>query len=163
MRVRAFGPGGGALRLVTRQGAPVTQARLDALVAFGLACVLALWLTPLAAGSRPASGWSTAAARTGACTPSPIPFGGGIAMFVAVAVPVLLLQPSLGGRAHAILLGACVCAAVGLLDDRFEIHPVAKLAGELAAAAIPVAAGRRSTTSRCRCCTRSTWARCSTR
>ena len=62
-------------------------------------------------------------------------------MFVAVAVPVLLLQPSLGGRAHAILLGACVCAAVGLLDDRFEIHPVAKLVGEVAAAAIAVSAG----------------------
>ena len=77
----------------------------------------------------------------------PIPFGGGIAMFVAVAVPVLLLQPSLGGRAHSILLGACVCAAVGLLDDRFEIHAVVKLAGELAAAAIPVTRrARRSTT-----------------
>jgi UDP-GlcNAc:undecaprenyl-phosphate GlcNAc-1-phosphate transferase len=62
-------------------------------------------------------------------------------MFVAVAVPVLLLQPSLGGRAHAILLGACVCAAVGLLDDRFEINPIAKFTGELVAAAIPVAAG----------------------
>ena len=68
---------------------------------------------------------------------SPIPFGGGIAMFAAVAVPVLLLKPSLGGRAHAILLGACVCAAVGLLDDRFEINPIAKFAGELAAAASP--------------------------
>ena len=31
-----------------------------------------------------------------------------------------------GGRAHAILLGACVCAAVGLLDDRFEINPSSK-------------------------------------
>ena len=63
-------------------------------------------------------------------------------MFAAVAVPVLLLKPSLGGRAHAILLGACVCAAVGLLDDRFEINPIAKFAGELVAAAIPVGAGR---------------------
>ena len=62
-------------------------------------------------------------------------------MFAAVAVPVLLLKPSLGGRAHAILLGACVCAAVGLLDDRFEINPIAKFAGELVAAAIPVSAG----------------------
>ncbi len=58
-----------------------------------------------------------------------------------MAVPVLLLKPSLGGRANAILLGACVCAGVGLLDDRFEIHAVVKLAGELGAAAIPVSAG----------------------
>jgi UDP-GlcNAc:undecaprenyl-phosphate/decaprenyl-phosphate GlcNAc-1-phosphate transferase len=119
----------------------VTQARLDALVAFVLASVLALWLTPLAA--RVAMRVGLVDQRPGGrrLHTRPIPFGGGIAMFAAVAVPVLLLHPSLGGRSHSILLGACVCAAVGLLDDRFEIHPLVKLAGELAAASIPVAAG----------------------
>jgi UDP-GlcNAc:undecaprenyl-phosphate/decaprenyl-phosphate GlcNAc-1-phosphate transferase len=119
----------------------VTQARLDALVAFGLAGVLALWLTPLAAWAAARIGLVDHRSSARRLHSSPIPFGGGIAMFAAVAVPVLLLQPSLGGRAHAILLGACVCAAVGLLDDRFEIHAVVKLVGELAAAAIPVSAG----------------------
>jgi UDP-GlcNAc:undecaprenyl-phosphate GlcNAc-1-phosphate transferase len=119
----------------------VTQARLDALVAFGLACALALWLTPLAARVASHVGLVDRRSSDRRLHSRPVPFGGGIAMFVAVAVPVLLLQPSLGGRAHAILLGACVCAAVGLLDDRFEIHAVVKLLGELAAAAIPVSAG----------------------
>ena len=119
----------------------MTQARLDALVAFGLACVLALWLTPIAARIATHVGLVDRRSSDRRLHTKPIPFGGGIAMFVAVAVPVLLLQPSLGGRAHAILLGACVCAAVGLLDDRFEIDPFAKFAGEIVAAAIPVAAG----------------------
>ena len=119
----------------------MTQARLDALVAFGLALSLALWLTPLAARVASAVGLVDRRSSDRRLHTSPIPFGGGIAMFAAVAVPVLLLKPSLGGRAHAILLGACVCAAVGLLDDRFEINPIAKFAGELAAAAIPVIAG----------------------
>ena len=103
--------------------------------------MLALWLTPLAARLATRIGLVDHRSSARRLHTSPIPFGGGIAMFVAVAVPVLLLSPSLGGRAHAILLGACVCAAVGLLDDRFEINPIAKLIGELAAAAIPVAAG----------------------
>ena len=123
------------------RGTHMTQARLDALVAFGLACVLALWLTPIAARLATRIGLVDHRSSARRLHTSPIPFGGGIAMFVAVAVPVLLLSPSLGGRAHAILLGACVCAAVGLLDDRFEIDPIAKFIGELAAAAIPVAAG----------------------
>jgi UDP-GlcNAc:undecaprenyl-phosphate GlcNAc-1-phosphate transferase len=119
----------------------VTQARLDALVAFGLACVLALWLTPLAARVATRFGLVDHRSSGRRLHSRPIPFGGGIAMCIAIAVPVLLLNPSLGGRAHAILIGACVCAAVGLLDDRFEINPIVKLAGEIAAASIPVAAG----------------------
>jgi UDP-GlcNAc:undecaprenyl-phosphate/decaprenyl-phosphate GlcNAc-1-phosphate transferase len=119
----------------------VTQARLDALVAFSLATARALWLTPLAARVAERIGLVDHRTTARRLHTRPIPFGGGIAMFAAVAVPVLLLHPSLGGRAHAILLGACVCAGVGLLDDRFEVNPMIKLAGELAAAAIPVAAG----------------------
>ena len=152
------------MRARDREGAPVTQARLDALVAFALAGVLALWLTPLAARVATRFGLVDHRSSDRRLHSSPIPFGGGIAMFVAVAVPVLLLQPSLGGRAHAILLGACVCAAVGLLDDRFEIHPVVKLAGELAAAAIPVAAGAHDRPPHAAAAaSRSTSARCSTR
>ena len=119
----------------------MTQARLDAVVAFSLACALALWLTPLAARIAARVGLLDRRSSDRRLHTGPIPFGGGIAMFAAVAVPVLLLKPSLGGRAHAILIGACVCAAVGLLDDRFEINAIAKFAGELVAAAIPVTAG----------------------
>jgi UDP-GlcNAc:undecaprenyl-phosphate GlcNAc-1-phosphate transferase len=119
----------------------VTQARLDALVAFALALALALWLTPLAARIALRVGLVDHRTSDRRLHTRPIPFGGGVAMFAAVAVPVLLLHPSLGGRSHAILLGACVCAGLGLIDDRFEVNAMVKLAGELAAASIPVAAG----------------------
>src|SRR6266480_1233432 len=47
--------------------------------------------------------------------------------------------PLLGGL--AVLGGAVVIAFVGALDDRFDLPPGAKLAGQIVAAAIPVAAG----------------------
>ena len=86
--------------MVTLKARAVTQARLDALVAFGLACVLALWLTPLAARLATRIGLVDHRSSDRRLHTSPIPFGGGIAMFVAVAVPVLLLQP-VAGRARA--------------------------------------------------------------
>ena len=44
-------------------------------------------------------------------------------------------------RLKGILAGAVVIAFVGALDDRFDLPPGAKLAGQIVAAAIPVAAG----------------------
>ena len=42
---------------------------------------------------------------------------------------------------RGILIGGAVITAVGAVDDVFDLHPAAKLAGQFAAAAIPVAAG----------------------
>ena len=44
-------------------------------------------------------------------------------------------------RLKGILAGAVVIAFVGALDDRFDLPPAVKLAGQIVAAAIPVAAG----------------------
>ena len=118
----------------------MTFAQQHALEALVLAFGLALGLTPLAA---------LAARRVGLVDRpggrrlhrQAVPFGGGVAMLIAIAIPVTLLDPSLGGRRHAILAGALACTLVGLIDDRFALPPMIKLIGEVGAAAIPVAAG----------------------
>ncbi len=76
------------------------------------------------------------------------PLLGGIAIFVAVAVSVLIMLPDgVGlldgprGRLHAILLGALAITVVGAIDDRFDLPWLAKLAGQAAAAWIPVSQG----------------------
>jgi UDP-GlcNAc:undecaprenyl-phosphate GlcNAc-1-phosphate transferase len=47
------------------------------------------------------------------------------------------------GQTRGILAGALVAGIVGSIDDLYDLPPAAKLAGQVAAAAIPVAAGVR--------------------
>ena len=164
LRVRAVGPGGAIVRTRDREGAPVTQARLDALVAFALAGVLALWLTPIAA--RVATRFGLVDHRSSArrLHSEPIPFGGGIAMFIAVAIPVLLLQPVTGGpRARD------PARRVRVRRGRPARRPLRDPPGRRSSSASwrrprsPSPPAPRSTTSRCRWWGHSTSARCSTR
>ncbi len=72
----------------------------------------------------------------------PMPLMGGIAIFVAFIVSLLLL----GDRAYVrevvgILLGATICSLVGLMDDRSSLRPRAKLLVQLLAAGILVLSG----------------------
>lgn len=76
------------------------------------------------------------------------PLLGGIAIFVAVTLSVLITVPDGLGilegqrdRLHAILLGALAITVVGAIDDRFDLPWLAKLAGQAAAAWIPVSQG----------------------
>ncbi len=46
-----------------------------------------------------------------------------------------------GDRMRGILGGAALITVVGALDDRFDLHPLLKFAGQIAAATIPVVAG----------------------
>ncbi|EHN11418.1 Undecaprenyl-phosphate N-acetylglucosaminyl 1-phosphate transferase [Patulibacter medicamentivorans] len=78
------------------------------------------------------------------------PLLGGLAIAAGVAVAVLLSigdlpsSPTWDGRVdnlHHILLGGLAITVVGVLDDRFDLHPLAKLAGQAAAAWIPVSQG----------------------
>ena len=57
---------------------------------------------------------------------------------------------------EGILAGAAIIAVVGALDDRFDLPPGVKLAGQVVAATIPVAPASRSRTSRSRSSARST-------
>jgi UDP-GlcNAc:undecaprenyl-phosphate GlcNAc-1-phosphate transferase len=117
---------------------------IDALFAFGVAAVIALLGVPLA---------ERFARRIGALDiPNerslhtiPTPKLGGLAILVGVLVAGILFLPmgqgALGQETRAILAGAVVIAAIGILDDVFDLHAAIKLAGQIAAVVIPVSAG----------------------
>jgi UDP-GlcNAc:undecaprenyl-phosphate GlcNAc-1-phosphate transferase len=67
-----------------------------------------------------------------------IPVVGGLAMFIGCAFGVGLLPPSQFVSA-SLLSAAALVVLVGLLDDRFEISPVARLTAHLVAAVLVLA------------------------
>lgn len=79
----------------------------------------------------------------------PIPYFGGVAMFfgVAAAFLVAIHLPFLGRNQliqhdfQAVLIAAAVICVVGMIDDLFELHAIAKLAGQVLAAGLVVANG----------------------
>src|SRR6476659_7012639 len=70
----------------------------------------------------------------------PIPRLGGLAIFFGILVPSLAFL-DLSGEMRGILLGAAVACVVGAVDDFRGLAPLPKFAGQVAAAAIPVAFG----------------------
>jgi UDP-GlcNAc:undecaprenyl-phosphate/decaprenyl-phosphate GlcNAc-1-phosphate transferase len=70
----------------------------------------------------------------------PIPRLGGLAIFLGILVPSLAFL-SLDGEMRGIVLGAAVACVVGTIDDFRGLGPMPKLAGQVAAAAIPCAFG----------------------
>lgn len=70
----------------------------------------------------------------------PIPRGGGIPVFLAIAVSCAIFLP-LDQRLLAILLGGLVVVAIGFLDDRQDISPYMRLVGQIAAATVVIASG----------------------
>jgi UDP-GlcNAc:undecaprenyl-phosphate GlcNAc-1-phosphate transferase len=66
----------------------------------------------------------------------PIPRLGGLAIFLGIIVPALAFL-NLSGEIRGVLLGAAVATVVGAVDDFRGLSPPLKLAGQLAAAAIP--------------------------
>jgi UDP-GlcNAc:undecaprenyl-phosphate GlcNAc-1-phosphate transferase len=71
---------------------------------------------------------------------TPTPRLGGLAILAGFLVPVLFFLPPDSG-AHALVTGAVLIACLGAVDDAFGLSPALKLAGQIACAAIPVAAG----------------------
>jgi UDP-GlcNAc:undecaprenyl-phosphate/decaprenyl-phosphate GlcNAc-1-phosphate transferase len=72
--------------------------------------------------------------------PRPIPRLGGLALFLGIFVPALAFL-DLGRETRGILVGAAVATTVGAVDDFRGLRWFEKLAGQLAAATIPVAFG----------------------
>ena len=117
--------------------------KLDAVYGFVTAFVLAALLTPLAARFARAVGAVDQPKARGLGRES-TPLLGGLALFAGAAVAALLFldpSPRVEDRMTGILCGAVLITIVGALDDRFDLHPLVKLAGQVAAAVIPVAAG----------------------
>jgi UDP-GlcNAc:undecaprenyl-phosphate/decaprenyl-phosphate GlcNAc-1-phosphate transferase len=70
----------------------------------------------------------------------PIPRLGGLAIFLGILVPSLAFL-SFDGEMRGIVLGAAVACVIGAIDDFRGLEPFPKLAGQVAAASIPLAFG----------------------
>lgn len=104
-----------------------------ATLAFALAVVLALTLTPQAARLAVRTGFldhPLGYKQHGRATP----YLGGSAVMLAFLLPALLWG-GLGDRFLALGLGACALWIVGTLDDRFNLSPWLRMAVEAVAAA----------------------------
>jgi len=115
----------------------------DAVYAFLTAFVVAAVLTPLTARLARSVGAVDRPNERGLGAGA-TPLLGGLAMLGGVLVAAALFLNFDGvthDRLKGIFAGAVVIAFVGALDDRFDLSAGAKLAGQIVAAVIPVAAG----------------------
>ncbi len=112
---------------------------LDALTAFAIALAATAALTPLTMRFARSIG-AIDHARGRGLAPGGTPLLGGIAIFAGGAIAAIVVMP--GTReAHGILAAAVLIVVVGALDDRFDLNPAVKLAGQVAAAVLAVRAG----------------------
>src|SRR5919112_6165021 len=113
----------------------------DGLLALALAAVVSLLATPVAARLA----WRIGAIdtpRERGLHQYPTPRLGGLAILLTVVVAGLVFLPH-NAQTQGILIGAAVIALVGAADDILELSADFKLAGQVLAAAIPVASGVR--------------------
>src|SRR6059058_6116176 len=116
-------------------------SELDAVLAFVTALAVAAVLTPVTMRIARAVG-AIDRPRARGLSDRSTPLLGGLAIFAGALVAGLVWLPAgYGGDAHlwqGVLLAAGVIAIVGALDDRFELPPAVKLAGQVLAAIIVV-------------------------
>jgi UDP-GlcNAc:undecaprenyl-phosphate GlcNAc-1-phosphate transferase len=114
---------------------------LDALYAFLVAVAVTALLTPFTMRLAVALG-AVDEPRERGLSSRATPLLGGLAIFAGVLVAVLVFLPAGYGSStemwHGVLIAAAVITVVGALDDRFELPPLVKLAGQIAAAVIVV-------------------------
>jgi UDP-GlcNAc:undecaprenyl-phosphate GlcNAc-1-phosphate transferase len=112
---------------------------LDALWAFLVAAAVAVVLTPLTARLARRVG-AVALPRERDLHDSPMPRLGGLAILAGVLLAGALFLPATE-TTRGILAGAAAITLVGAVDDAKPggLHPIVKLAGQIAAAAIPIA------------------------
>ena len=109
---------------------------VDALWAFLVAGAISFALTPLAARLAFRTG-AVALPRERDLHEEPVPQLGGLAILAGVLAAGALFMPD-GEETRGILAGAAAIALIGAADDRFGLHPMVKLAGQFAAALLPV-------------------------
>ena len=116
-------------------------SELDALYAFLVAAAVAALCTPFTMRLARAVG-AIDEPRERGLSDRPTPLLGGLAIFAGVLVAGLIWLPAGYGKDthlwYGVLLAAGVITIVGALDDRFDLPPVVKLAGQVIAAVIVV-------------------------
>ena len=70
----------------------------------------------------------------------PVPRGGGLAIFIATSVSILLFLP-IDKYTIAILTGALILTLMGFLDDKYNINPYLRLVVQFFAASLPIISG----------------------
>jgi UDP-GlcNAc:undecaprenyl-phosphate/decaprenyl-phosphate GlcNAc-1-phosphate transferase len=114
---------------------------LDALYAFLLAAAVTALLTPVTMRLARAVG-AIDQPRERGLSERPTPLLGGLAIFAGALVAGLVFLPASYHREHdlwhGVLIAAGVITLVGALDDRYELPPAVKLAGQVLAAVIVV-------------------------
>ncbi|MFI5003758.1 MAG: glycosyltransferase family 4 protein [Solirubrobacterales bacterium] len=109
---------------------------LDALYAFLAAATVTALLTPLTMRLARAVG-AIDQPRERGLSDRPTPLLGGLAIFAGALVAGLIWLPD-ERIWHGMLIAAAFITLVGALDDRFDLPPFVKLAGQLVAALIVV-------------------------
>jgi UDP-GlcNAc:undecaprenyl-phosphate GlcNAc-1-phosphate transferase len=115
----------------------------DAILAFVVAFIVAVALTPLTARLGRRVG-AVDQPRERGLSEHPTPLLGGLAILAAVLVASLIfLEPGAGEdeKIRGILAGAIIVTLVGALDDRFDLPAAVKFIGQVVAATVPVVAG----------------------
>ena len=119
----------------------VAPTALEALYALLTAAAVTTLLTPLTMILARAVGAIDEPHERGLST-RPTPLLGGLAIFAGVLVATLVWLPAGYGRYphlwQGVLYGCALITLVGALDDRFDLHPAAKLVGQVIAAIVVV-------------------------
>jgi UDP-GlcNAc:undecaprenyl-phosphate GlcNAc-1-phosphate transferase len=114
---------------------------LDALYAFLVAAAVTALLTPLTMQLARLVG-AIDQPRERGLSESSTPLLGGLAIFAGTLAAGLIWLPAGFGKEHqlwhGVLLAAGVITLVGAIDDRYELPPVVKLAGQIVAAVLVV-------------------------
>jgi UDP-GlcNAc:undecaprenyl-phosphate GlcNAc-1-phosphate transferase len=121
------------------------MSHIDALWGFLVAGVVAFVMAPLVARLARRVG-AIDMPRERGLSDVPTPRLGGLAILAGVAVAGIFFLPLSGDaevaeQTRGIAMGALVAALVGTADDIWELPALPKLAGQVAAAVIPVLAG----------------------
>src|ERR1700750_2709133 len=111
----------------------------DALLAGLVAAVVTALLTPVVGRLATRAG-AVDQPRARGLSDRPTPLLGGIAIFFGVAVSMAIWL--LGGNHQwtAILWGALIITVIGAVNDRVDLNPFVKLAGQVCAVLPPVLA-----------------------
>lgn len=117
---------------------------LDALYAFLAAAAVTALLTPLTMRLATVTG-AVDEPRERGLSNRATPLLGGLAIFAGVLVATLVFLPAGYGDSHqlwhGVLLAVALITIVGALDDRYDLPPIVKLAGQIAAAIVVVRFG----------------------
>ena len=117
----------------------VKPTPIDAFYALLVAAAVTALLTPVTMRIA----WAVGAIdepRSRGLSDRPTPLLGGLAIFAGVAAAMFIWLPPGYYEAHqlwiGVLAGGALITIVGALDDRFDLPPVVKLAGQTLAAVV---------------------------